>query len=58
MSDILSQIVAVKRQEIAQSLKNKPLQAMRTDAQSRVLTRDFVGALRKKNRSRTSGSDC
>ncbi|MFZ4744631.1 MAG: indole-3-glycerol phosphate synthase TrpC [Betaproteobacteria bacterium] len=48
MSDILSQIVAVKRQEIAQSLKNKPLQAMRTDAQSRVLTRDFVGALRKK----------
>jgi len=44
----LSQIVAVKRQEIAQSLKNKPLQAMRTDAQSRVLTRDFVGALRKK----------
>ena len=48
MSDILSQIVAVKRQEIAQSLKIKPLQAMRTDAQSRVLTRDFVGALRKK----------
>jgi indole-3-glycerol phosphate synthase len=52
MSDILSQIVAVKRQEIAQSLKNKPLQAMRTDAQSRVLTRDFVGALRKKIEAR------
>lgn len=48
MSDILNQIVAVKRQEIAAALKKKSLAAMRADAESRVLTRDFVGALRAK----------
>jgi indole-3-glycerol phosphate synthase len=48
MSDILNKIVAVKRQEVAASKKRKPLPAMRTDAESRVLTRDFVGALRSK----------
>ncbi len=46
MSDILSQIVAVKRAEIAAAAKRKPLAAMRADAESRVLTRDFVAALR------------
>lgn len=46
MSDILSQIVAVKRAEIAAAGKCKPLAAMRADAESRVLTRDFVAALR------------
>jgi indole-3-glycerol phosphate synthase len=46
MSDILDQIVAVKRQEIADALHRKPLPAMRADAESRVLTRDFVGAMR------------
>lgn len=48
MSDILNQIVAVKRQEIAAALKKKSLAAVRADAESRVLTRDFVGALRVK----------
>lgn len=46
MSDILSQIVAVKRAEIAAAGKRKPLAAMRADAESRVLTRDFVAAMR------------
>jgi indole-3-glycerol phosphate synthase len=46
MSDILNQIVAVKREEVAAALKKKSLAAMRADAESRVLTRDFVGALR------------
>jgi indole-3-glycerol phosphate synthase len=48
MSDILDQIVAVKRQEIAAALKKTSLAVMRADAESRVLTRDFVGAMRKK----------
>ena len=48
MSDILNQIVAVKRGEIAESQKRISLTAMRTDAESRVLTRDFEGALRRK----------
>jgi indole-3-glycerol phosphate synthase len=48
MSDILDKIVAVKREEIAAAVKRKPLQAMRADAESRVLTRDFIGALRVK----------
>lgn len=48
MSDILNKIVAVKREEIAAGLKKKSLAAMREDAESRVLTRDFVGALRAK----------
>jgi indole-3-glycerol phosphate synthase len=48
MSDILNKIVAVKREEIALGLKRKSLPAMRADAESRVLTRDFVGAMRSK----------
>ncbi|HEY3049446.1 MAG TPA: indole-3-glycerol phosphate synthase TrpC [Polaromonas sp.] len=48
MSDILNQIVAVKHEEIAAAIKRKPLAVMREDAESRVLTRDFVGALRAK----------
>jgi len=48
MSDILDKIVAVKHQEVAAALARKPLAAMRADAESRVLTRDFVGALRAK----------
>ena len=46
MSDILNQIVAVKRQEVAAALQRKPLVEMRADAESRVLTRDFLGAMR------------
>lgn len=48
MSDILKKIVDVKRQEVAAALKRKSLEAVRADAESRVLTRDFVGALRNK----------
>ena len=48
MSDILEKIVAVKRDEVAAALKKKSLAAMREDAESRVLTRDFEGALRAK----------
>ncbi|WP_350294804.1 indole-3-glycerol phosphate synthase TrpC [Limnohabitans sp. Rim8] len=48
MSDILNKIVAVKREEVAEGLKRKSLQAMRADAESRVLTRDFLGAMRAK----------
>ena len=48
MSDILNKIVAVKHQEVAAALQRKSLAAMRADAESRVLTRDFVGALRAK----------
>ena len=48
MSDILNKIIAVKREEIAEAINRKPLPAMRKDAESRVLTRDFVGALRSK----------
>lgn len=48
MSDILEKIVAVKHQEVAQAAKRKPLEVVRADAQSRVLTRDFVGAMRQK----------
>lgn len=48
MADILDKIVAVKREEVAAALKRKSLEAMREDAFSRVLTRDFEGALRAK----------
>src|SRR6478735_871200 len=48
MSDILNQIVAVKREEVAAAKKKKSLEAVREDAFSRVLTRDFEGALRAK----------
>jgi indole-3-glycerol phosphate synthase len=46
MSDILNQIVAVKRDEVIAASRRKPLAAMRADAESRVLTRDFTGAMR------------
>ena len=48
MSDILKKIVAVKHEEIALASRMKSLQAVRADAESRVLTRDFVGAIQKK----------
>ncbi|OUL98935.1 indole-3-glycerol phosphate synthase TrpC [Variovorax sp. JS1663] len=48
MSDILEKIVAVKREEVAAARRKTSLEAMRLDAESRVLTRDFVGALRTK----------
>ena len=48
MNDILNQIVAVKREEVAAAQKRISLAALRADAESRVLTRDFEGALRAK----------
>ena len=48
MSDILNQIIAVKHEEITSARKRVSLAAMRADAESRVLTRDFEGALRRK----------
>ena len=48
MTDILDKIVAVKRQEVAAATKRKSLEAVLADAESRVLTRDFVGALQAK----------
>ena len=48
MSDILDKIVAVKREEVAAALRKRPLEEIRADAESRLLTRDFVGALRAK----------
>jgi indole-3-glycerol phosphate synthase len=48
MSDILQKIVAVKHEEIATAIRKKPLAVVREDAEGRVLTRDFEGALRAK----------
>jgi indole-3-glycerol phosphate synthase len=48
MTDILNKIVAVKREEVAAALMRKSLADVRFDAESRVLTRDFVGAMRAK----------
>ena len=48
MSDILKKIVDVKFEEVAAAKRRMPLADMRRDAESRVLTRDFEGALRAK----------
>ena len=48
MSDILEKIVAVKREEIAANKRRVTPHAMRADAESRVIVRDFVGAMRSK----------
>ena len=48
MSDILKKIVAVKHEEIAQASQKKSLAVVRADAESRVLTRDFIGAIQHK----------
>ena len=46
MSGVLEKIVAVKREEVVAAIKRKSREAVRADAESRVLTRDFVGAMR------------
>jgi indole-3-glycerol phosphate synthase len=48
MTDILDRIVAVKREEVAAARRRRSLEDVRADAQSRVLTRDFLGALRRR----------
>ncbi|WP_210543784.1 indole-3-glycerol phosphate synthase TrpC [Rhodoferax sp. PAMC 29310] len=48
MTDILDKIVAVKRQEVTAAISRKSLDVVRADAESRVLTRDFVCAMRAK----------
>ena len=48
MSDILKKIVAVKHEEIAQASQKKSLAVVRADAESRVLTRNFIGAIQHK----------
>jgi indole-3-glycerol phosphate synthase len=48
MSDILQKILATKHEEVAAAKKRVPLATIRQDAESRVLTRDFEGALRAK----------
>ncbi len=48
MTDILEKIVAVKREEVAAAIHRKSFVDIRLDAESRVLTRDFVGAMRAK----------
>ena len=48
MPDILEKIVAVKREEIAAAKSRVTPTAMRADAESRVIVRDFVGAMKAK----------
>ena len=48
MSDILNQIVAVKRDEISLARRKRDLLSLRRDAESLGGQRDFVGSLRRK----------
>ncbi len=48
MSDILQRILDVKRQEVAAAQREKPLAAIRREAESASAKRDFVGAIRAK----------
>ncbi len=51
MSDILNKIVEVKRAELAAALERRSLAVVRADAESRVLTRDFEGAIHERIRA-------
>ncbi len=48
MTDILKKIIEIKREEIAAAKQKISPEAMRSDAHSRVVVRDFVGAMRSK----------
>lgn len=48
MSDILQQILAVKREEVAAAQAAKPLAALRAEAAAQGPARDFLGAMREK----------
>ena len=46
-SDILTRILAVKREEVATAMATKSLAAVRADADAQATARDFVGAIRR-----------
>ncbi|MDR2451026.1 MAG: hypothetical protein LBE85_04480, partial [Candidatus Accumulibacter sp.] len=46
--DILKRILAVKREEVAAARRDKPLAAVREEAEAQSAPRDFVGALKEK----------
>ncbi|MGD2140641.1 MAG: indole-3-glycerol phosphate synthase TrpC [Burkholderiales bacterium] len=48
MSDILEKILAVKREEIAASMKKRPMAAVQAEARQAPAPRDFVGAMQAK----------
>jgi indole-3-glycerol phosphate synthase len=48
VSDILTKILAVKREEVAAALAAKSLAAVRAEAEAQPAPRDFVGAIRSK----------
>ena len=48
MSDILNKILAVKAQEVAAALADKPLAVVRAEAEQAAAPRDFTGAIRAK----------
>jgi indole-3-glycerol phosphate synthase len=48
MSDVLTKIIAVKREEIAASRQAKPIEALQREGEAQPV-RDFVGALRAKH---------
>ena len=48
MSDILNTIVQTKHEEVALRQRKTPLEAVRSDAESRVMTRGFEAAMRAK----------
>ena len=48
MSDILNQIIATKREEIAAALAVKPLAVVEAEAAAQAAPRDFVGAIRNR----------
>ena len=47
-SDILDKILAVKREEVAVALADKPLAEIRAEAEAQPAARDFVAAIRSK----------
>ena len=48
MSDILNQIIATKREEVAAALAVKPMAVVEAEAAAQSAPRDFVGAIRQK----------